>query len=233
MLCSIADFNIEFKNPSENCQKFLQEYQTTAPAEVEFSLNEQDIQKVRENVSYAATPLQLEVTAFYDKLLAWLPLNNAMFLHASLIEVDKKGIAFTALSGTGKSTHTLLWQKLLGEQMEIINGDKPLIRFIDGVPYGYGTPWNGKEKLGCKKHVEMKHICFIERCDKNSCEKITAKDALERIFSQIFVPSEPVAALKTLDLLNDLLNKCTIWNVKCNTDIEAAKVAYNTILGEK
>jgi len=233
VLCSIADYNIAFKNPSENFQKFLQDYKTTAPAEVEFSINEQDIQKIRENVNYNAGPLQLEVTAFYDKLLAWLPLNNAMFLHASLIEVNNTGVAFTALSGTGKSTHTLLWQKLLGEKMEIINGDKPIIRFFEDIPYGYGTPWNGKERLGKNKKVQVKHICFIERSDKNICEKITSQDALKRIFSQIFVPSEPTAALKTLDLLNQLLNKCTVWNIKCNTDIKAAKVAYNTIFKEK
>lgn len=232
MLCKIADFYIEFINPSEKFQKFLQNYKTTTPATIKISITDNDIQKVREIINYPASNLQLEATAFYDKLLEHLPLNNALFLHSSLISVDNVGIAFTALSGTGKSTHTLLWQQLLGDKMEIINGDKPIIRFIDNIAYGYGTPWNGKENLGTNKRVPLKHICFIEQSPTNICERLTAQDAINRIFSQIFVPSEPAAAFKTLELLNNLLTKCSIWNIKCTKDIEAAQVAYNAIFKE-
>ena len=144
-----------------------------------------------------------------------------------------KGVAFTALSGTGKSTHTLLWQKLLGDKMQIINGDKPIVRFYDNIPYGYGTPWNGKEHLGKNASTPIKHICFIERSEQNSCTKITAQDALKDIFSQLFIPKEPVAALKTLELLDLLFKSVTVWVIKCNTDISAANTAYNTIFCEE
>ena len=233
MICSLADFNVEFKNPTVAFETFLKDYKSDASPQVAFSITQQDIENVKNTANYTPNALQLEVTAFYDKLLAWLPLNDAMFLHASLIEVENQGVAFTALSGTGKSTHTLLWQKLLGDKMTIINGDKPIIRFVDGIPYGYGTPWNGKEHLGTNGRVPVKHICFIERSKTNSCKKINAKTALKNIFSQIFVPNDVMAATKTLELLNRLLNDCDIWQIKCNTDLEAAEVAYNTIFKEK
>ena len=51
-----------------------------------------------------------------------------------------------AVSGTGKSTHTGLWKKYYGAQVEILNDDKPAIRFEDGLPYLYGTTWSGKQE---------------------------------------------------------------------------------------
>lgn len=233
MICRLADFDIEFVNPTIGCQNFLKDYETNAIPQVKFSMTKEDFDKIKNSLHYTASPLQIEITAFYNKILTWCPLNDAMFLHSSLIEVNNQGVAFTALSGTGKSTHTLLWQKLLGDKMKIINGDKPIVRFIGEIPYGYGTPWNGKERLGTNERVHLKHICFIEQSDTNSCKKLSPQEALQGIFSQIFVPNDPVAVQKTLELLNRLLNHCSIWKIKCNMDIEAAQVAYNTIFKEK
>lgn len=232
MICKIADFVVEFINPSKQFEDFVKDYSHNGAPQVQFSITEEDLQKVRSTVNYPACELQLELTAFYDKFLAWLPLQDSFFLHASLIEANSQGVAFTALSGTGKSTHTALWKKLLGDNMQVINGDKPIIRFINNVPYGYGTPWNGKEHWGINGKVAVNHLCFIERAKTNSCEKMTAKQTLEHIFSQIFIPNDPLAAANTLSLLDRLLNSCCIWNIKCNTELEAAKIAYNTIFKE-
>ena len=41
---------------------------------------------------------------------------------------------FTAQSGTGKSTHIKLWKKHFGKDVDIVNGDKPIVRvFNDGI----------------------------------------------------------------------------------------------------
>ncbi len=232
LVCKIADFIIDFKTPSLYLKKFLDEYQYDGIPQFTITVTEEEIKAAQSIGAITANALQGEINAIQQKLITLIPLYNAFFFHASLIEVDGLGIAFTALSGTGKTTHTLLWQKLLDNKMQIINGDKPIIRFIDGIPYGYGTPWCGKEHFGINKKVPIKHLCFIERSEKNSCEKITSKDTLKNIFSQIFIPKEPAAALKTLELLDKLLNSVEIWVIKCNTDISAAKTAYNSIFKE-
>lgn len=232
MICRIADFNVEFQNPSAKMQLFLDKYLSSGHEDFTIKISSEDIDALRKIVKFDASQFQLESAAFHNKLLEQLPFQDAMFLHASLIDVGGVGVAFTALSGTGKSTHTLLWQKLLQDKMQIINGDKPIIRFIDGIPYGYGTPWNGKEGLGKDARVPLKHICFIERSAQNSCEQISPEKLITKIFSQIFIPKDSVAASNTLTLLNELLKKCTIWSIKCNMDIEAAQIAYNAIFKE-
>jgi hypothetical protein len=37
---------------------------------------------------------------------------------------------------------------------------------------------------------------------------------------------------KTLKLADMFLNNVSVWKIKCNMDISAAKVAYNTIFEE-
>ncbi len=229
MVCKIADFIVEFKNPSPSMRKILEEYSFDGNPQLFVEVTDDEIELARAGSNGSTTALQAELAAFYTKLLAQIPLYGAFFLHASLIDVNGVGVAFTALSGTGKSTHTLLWQRLLGEKMQIINGDKPIIRFENDIPYGYGTPWNGKEHLGKNAKTPIKHLCFIERSEQNSCEKISCESALKGIFNQLFIPSNPSAALKTLELLDRLFKSVSIWIIKCNTDISAAVTSYNTI----
>lgn len=229
MICKIADFVFDFKNPSPNLETFLKEYISNTTPQFAIEITTQDIEEKRSITPIKTSIFQGEINAAHHKVLESIVFFDALFLHASLIEVNDVGVAFTALSGTGKSTHTLLWQKLLGDKVQIINGDKPIVRFENDIPYGYGTPWCGKEHWGKNARTPIKHICFIERSEKNSCKKITAEKALKGIFSQLFIPKDPAAALRTLELLDKLLKSVDIWVIKCNTDISAAEVAYNTI----
>lgn len=184
----------------------------------------------------------------YRGIAEWLPKRGAFVVHAATFDVDGEGVALCALSGTGKTTQMLNWQKYLGEKMTIVNGDKPIIRFFDkdfceqkglkipegtefGVPYAYGTPWNGKERYGCNMRTKLKHICFIERSETNFVIKIDKADAVERIMKQVYIPKDPEALHKTLELVNRLINSCDLWIIHCNMDIESAEIAYKAIIG--
>lgn len=177
-----------------------------------------------------------ESSAILRQIAEWLPLHNSFVLHSAVFDVDGTGIAFAAHSGTGKTTHLLLWKKLLGDSLKIINGDKPVIRFFDDepvTPYAYGTPWNGKEGLGSAERTPLKHLCFIERANENSCTEISADDIIDRIFDQVYMPHNTEAVTNTLSLINRLLSSVKLWKICCNMDISAAQTAYNAILGNE
>ena len=64
------------------------------------------------------------------------PLRRVVF-HSCVVEYEGRAFAFTARSGTGKSTHARLWMRYLGDQgAKILNGDKPFLY----VPVG--SPWS-------------------------------------------------------------------------------------------
>lgn len=236
MFFKIADFNIKLKNVYDGVERFLPEYCVTdVEPDLIFETEFKDLQsevKVDLN-NYKDTPAPyLEFITLHRKLAECLPDNNAFLLHSATFDVDGVGVAFAAHSGTGKTTHMMLWQKLLGDKMTIVNGDKPIVRFFDDepeTPYAYGTPWNGKEILGCNMRTPLKHICFIERSITNSVEPMQKSDVVDLIFNQVYMPKDPMAAMNTMQLIDRLLSCCKLWKIKCNMNPEAAEVAYNTI----
>lgn len=175
----------------------------------------------------------LQFTAMHRQISEILPLHNAFVLHSATFDVDGVGVAFAAHSGTGKTTHMNLWQQLLGDKMTIVNGDKPIVRFFDEepeTPYAYGTPWNGKERLGCNMRTPLRHICFIERSKTNYVEKVQKQNVINNIFNQVYMPKDPMAVMNTMKLIDRLLSCTNLWIIHCNMEPEAAEVAYNTII---
>lgn len=230
----IADINFSIDNTYPQVTRKCEQYSISSSEKcsVSFSVTESDVKSEESEKKH--TMAYLEYIAICRKIAESFPLHNAFLLHSAVFDVDGTGVAFAAHSGTGKTTHMLLWQKLLGDRLTIVNGDKPIIRFFDdepNKPYAYGTPWNGKEHLGCNMRTPLKHICFIERAEENSCEKIAKEKVINQIFNQVYMPKDPVAAANTIGLIDRLISSCDLWLIKCNMDISAAETAYNTIFG--
>jgi len=230
MLYSIADFKVRHICKFAYSKNLLSKYKITQKS---FIASTDDFISINMKNRNSVNNAIQEMLIIHHKLAEWLPLHNAFVLHSACFDIDGVGIAFTAHSGTGKTTHMNLWQKLLGDKMVIVNGDKPIVRFFDDepeAPYAYGTPWCGKEQLGCNMRTKLQHICFIERSETNFVEPMEKADAIERIFNQVYKPSDPVAVMKTMQLIDRLLSCCKLWTIHCNMEDEAAEVAYNTII---
>ncbi len=149
---------------------------------------------------------------------------GGFLLHSAAVAVDGVGYVFTAPGGTGKSTHINYWREVY--DAEVINGDKPIIRRIDGGFCVCGTPWRGKERMGAARNVPLKAVCLLERGSENAIERIDTGAALDELFMQLLPIDEPEYIIKQLDLLNELLNEVPIYRLKCTMSPEAARVAY-------
>ena len=233
MKCVIADFNIDFSYDIQRTEPALEEYKREFDsADVIIEVSEKDKNEEAQSAEVWHGDGQLTFFVCLRKLASWIPLNGAFVCHSACFDVDGVGVAFAAHSGTGKTTHMNLWQKLLGDRMTVVNGDKPIVRFFDDepkTPYAYGTPWNGKEHLGCNMRTPLKHICFIERSETNFVEKLDKAEAINRIFNQVYKPKDPIAVMNTMTLIDRLLSCCNLWIIHCNMEDDAAETAYNAI----
>lgn len=234
-LYSLADFIVDLDNQHDFLTRQCTEYryEGTAPADFTIRVTEEELRREQNcspEIHYSEG--YLESVCAYRQLCMGLPMRDAMLLHGSVIDCGGKGIAFLARSGVGKTTHTMLWKQVYGEQVRIINGDKPIIRFFGDVPYAYGTPWAGKENLQINDRVQLTDLCFIERSLDNSVSRADPTDYLGAVMQQVLHPSESVAAFKTLELLDRLLSVCDVWVIKCNVSEDAAITAHDTILGD-
>lgn len=166
---------------------------------------------------------------FYKELLNF----DGFRLHASAVVYNEKAYLFSANSGTGKSTHTELWLKMLGEKAYILNDDKPALRLMDGSWNAFGTPWSGKNDISVNKGVPIGGICMLERGDRNEIVPYRGKDAIFDLFIQTNKPRAANYRMKLLELLDDLLKNISVWKMKCNMELEAARIAYEAMVDNK
>ena len=237
----IADKVIEVTSIYEKVHDYCKDYLTDEPADFSVCITREDIikEKDKSDSEYAYegkkspdfSDTLLEETAVYRKIAEKMPDYDTFVFHGSVVAVDGQGYLFTAKSGTGKSTHTALWREYLGDKAVMINDDKPMLKITDSGVTAYGTPYNGKHRLGCNMSVPLKAICILTRGEKNSIVRIDKAEAYAMLLQQVYRPQDPLQMAKTLKLVDRLAANTELYKLACNMDIEAAEVAYNGMKG--
>ena len=171
----------------------------------------------------------LEITAVQRKIAEELFSHQTILHHGSVVAVDGQAYLFTAKSGTGKSTHTRLWREVFGERAVMVNDDKPFLKITENGVIAYGTPWNGKHRLGCNIAVPLKAICILERGEINHIQQIPPKNALSMIIQQTSRPMNGAQMLKYMDLIDGLSRKVAFYRMGCTISTDAAQLAYETM----
>ena len=157
---------------------------------------------------------------------------NILLMHGAAISLGKEALIFSGESGVGKTTHIFKWLQHFPE-MQIINGDKPFIRF-DELPIACGSPWSGKESICSNAMVPLKSIILMERAEDSHIEQISFAQAFPSLLQQVYRPDDEDKMRRTLHLMQRLNPVVSFWRFKCNnTKDDCVEVAYNTLMREK
>ena len=236
----IADRVVEINSLYERVHTLCSGYETNEPADFTVTVRSEDIIREKEKsdaeYAYEGHPLPnfsndlLEETAVYRKIAEKMLDYDTFVFHGSVVAVDGAAYLFTAKSGTGKSTHTRLWREMFGDRAVMVNDDKPLIRVENGVTV-YGTPWNGKHRLGENISAPLKAICILTRAEENHIEPVSKSQAYAMLLQQVYRPQSNMAMAKTLKLIDRLAEQVKLYRLSCNMDISAAQTAYNAMKG--
>lgn len=227
---SIAGIPVGIDNRYKNVEHISRDYLTDAAPVFTVRATDAEIEAERLASGAEFHEGYLESTVIHRLIAEQLWRVDAFVLHGAVLALDGGGYAFAARSGTGKTTHTRLWCEHFGERVRYVNGDKPIVRFIDGVPYVYGTPWRGKENYGENMRVPLMGIAYLERALSNSAEEISFDDASSRLLSQVYIPKKnPLAAARTLALVGRLSEGVRHVVLKCNMEKDAAAVAARAL----
>ncbi len=224
----LADVVFAIDNQYNYIQAMCADYCTTEEADVFIRVTDAEIDA--ENDGTCDDRGYLESLAVYRKIAEEMLQFDGFLLHGAVIFVRGCGIAFLAKSGVGKSTHLSLWKQALPDGVVVINGDKPLIRIIDGNVYAYGTPWAGKEQWQTNSRVLLDKICFLERAEENSCVPIGKDAVLKYLLPQVYKPRIGHKIATTMELLDTVITKTDFYQVSCNKDISAAHTAISVLL---
>lgn len=165
--------------------------------------------------------------AFEDVLIN----HQAFILHSSFISWQNNGILFTAPSGTGKSTQADLWKKY--EDADIYNGDRTIIRKIDGKYYGFGSPYAGSSGIYRNESAPIKAIVVIEQGPDNVIRRLHGREAFLPLFRETLMNTWNKEYMeKMTDLLMDAACQIPVYHLSCRPDQDAVNTVKNEILQE-
>ena len=221
----LAGIPIGVDNRYPYIEKLARDYVTHETAEFVVAATDEDIEEERTNSEFEFSPGYLESIVVYRKIAERLPSYDAFVFHGAVLAMGGRAYAFTAKSGVGKTTHTRLWLSTFGDEVHYLNGDKPVIRFINGEPIAFGTPYRGKEGYGVNESLPLESIALISRGEKDSAAPVSGDDAVIRLASQVYMPKDPVSAVQTLSLIDKLSSAVKLVELHCTMDRNAALVA--------
>ena len=179
--------------------------------------------------------------------LAEFSLSNAMMLlytfctspyetllvHASVIAHAGGGYMFLGRSGTGKSTHSSLWLNNI-EDTYLLNDDNPIIRFIDGEAYVYGSPWSGKTPCYRNERMPLKAVVRLSQAPYNRIERNAPLQSFASLMpacSCMRWDGRSVSALHST--VEKVIGRVPCWHLECLPDRDAAILCNSAVKTER
>lgn len=231
----IAGMRIHIQGVHDTLRDYCKEYIVTDECAADFTITVTlaDIQKEQKENGYEKnSDNYTEFILALLKIADELPDRNKMLMHGAVVAWKQEGYIFTAPSGTGKTTHVRLWKKYLGKDVEIINGDKPILDVSEDSVIAYGTPWAGKERLQKNSSIPVKGICFLRQDKTNHIRELNKKEALLLLLPQIYIMADAKKAGKTLELFSRMLEQVSVYELSCDASEQAVRCSFEMLTAE-
>ena len=155
-------------------------------------------------------------------------LHKSISVHASSVILDDRAYLFMGRSGTGKSTHSSLWQKSF-QQCELLNDDNPVLRVENAAVIVYGTPWSGKTPCYKNKGRRVKGIVRLKQAPQNI---FTRKEDIEGIIAILpgcsVIRADGNLYEHLFDTLTEIIENITVGELECLPNEEAAHVCFES-----
>ncbi len=147
--------------------------------------------------------------------------HGRMALHSASLLYRDRAWLFSAPSGTGKSTHADLWNRLFGTPL--LNGDLNLLAVEDGLPLVYGLPWCGTSGISTTATCTLGGIFLLKRAPEDRVESLPRDQrillAAHRLISPVWTKAQ---LLRNLDFMEQLEPHILLCRLHCTKEPGAA-----------
>lgn len=153
-------------------------------------------------------------------------------LHSSLVRrAEGDAILFTAPSGTGKSTQAALWERFAGA--DTLNGDRSLIRRVDGAWTAFGSPFAGTSGIYRNEHAPVRALVVLRQAPENTIRRLSLAEAFRAIYSETVMPRWHTEAHQhVISLVTQIVGELPVYLLSCTPDERAVTLLRNTLEGE-
>ena len=114
-------------------------------------------------------------------------------LHSASVLYRDKAFLFSAPAGTGKSTHTALWESLFGTP--VINGDLNMISMEEDGAYVHGIPWCGTSGIFDTRTYRLGGVIILERDTYDHTKMLDQTEGSRSVRLRLITPAWDEAML--------------------------------------
>ena len=159
--------------------------------------------------------------------------HSRFFFHGAAFLWNEKVFISTGKSGVGKTTMLRNWLKLYPREIEIINGDKPVIEKHGNSFIVHPSPWTGKEGWNGTRTGKLAGIICLEQGQTNHICKMTWGNAVFPIFLQfLYRPTDEESVDLVCEYEQSLLENVPVWKFTNDGTHEAAALSYKILKKE-
>lgn len=152
-------------------------------------------------------------------------------LHSSLVRYRDEAILFTAPSGSGKSTQADLWEAY--EKADVLNGDRSLIRQMDGRWVACGAPFAGSSQIFRNESAPIRSIIVLRQAAENTVETLSPAEAFRLIYSESVSPRwNTLAHSNVISIISRLCADIPIRILRCTPDQRAVNLLKKEVWGD-
>lgn len=154
--------------------------------------------------------------------------EKRLVFHAACADTPYGGILFAGPSGAGKSTQADLWCKY--GNGHLINGDRPILRWMEKDLYAYGSPYAGSSKCYINEKCKVRAVVFVKQSETNSVRSLKISEAFRKVYASLTVHGWDTDFVKTAgDFAEKIVNEIPIYELSC-TAAEGAVEALKGML---
>lgn len=150
-------------------------------------------------------------------------LHGKYALHSASNYYQEKAWLYSASSGTGKTTHVKLWEKLYA--VPVLNGDLNLLGMEKDEVFVYGIPWCGTSGVYTTKKYPLGGIILLKRGTENRVCKLPQDERqlyiAQRMISPAWTEKQVDDSLLFAEKLSD---RIPIRRLYCTQEPSAAAV---------
>lgn len=160
--------------------------------------------------------------------------TDTVHTHASAVMLDDKAYLFLGRSGTGKSTHSRLWQHYI-RGVEPLNDDHPILRIDEtGEVIAYGSPWSGKTPCYRNASAPVGGIVRLCQAKENRIKRLSTLEAYASLTpSCSCMKWESEMANDVHATIEQIITTVPCYRLECLPDAAAARLCHSTVAAPK
>lgn len=173
-----------------------------------------------------------EFTALIIPVSDHLLRYHCCIFHGLSVSLFNKGFLFCGPSGVGKTTQYCLWKEMYKDEVCILNGDKPILEWIEIEKRFilHPSPWTGKENYFSMNKKKLEGIVYLEQGSVNKIERANNISMVIPLIQQVFYSAVSIDLIDEVTSITDgLLKYIPIWKLTNRGDMQSVIMMHDML----